>query len=61
LPTAIIGGVSATVTFSGLAPGFVGLWRLNLLIPSNAPTGTAVPLIISTGVGSSKSVLLAIN
>jgi uncharacterized protein (TIGR03437 family) len=36
--------VFGTVQFSGLAPGFVGLWQINVQIPSNAPTGTAVPV-----------------
>jgi len=33
-----IGGVSATVQFGGLAPGFVGLLQLNVLIP-DVPAG----------------------
>ncbi|MGH9940150.1 MAG: hypothetical protein ACREAM_28245, partial [Blastocatellia bacterium] len=48
-PAVTIGGATATVGFSGLAPGFVGLWQLNVLIPDNAPTGNAVPLVISFG------------
>jgi uncharacterized protein (TIGR03437 family) len=39
-----IGGVSAPVSFSGLAPGFVGLYQVNAQVPGNAPTGAAVPL-----------------
>ncbi len=41
-PTVSIGGVSATVSFSGLAPGFVGLNQVNVVVPVNAPTGGAV-------------------
>jgi uncharacterized protein (TIGR03437 family) len=29
----------ADVQFSGLAPGFVGLWQINAKIPANAPPG----------------------
>ncbi len=46
LPIVTIGGVPATVAFSGLTPGFVGLWQLNLIIPPNAPVGNAVPVTI---------------
>ncbi len=36
----------ANVQYSGLAPGLVGVWQLNLLIPSDAQTGGSVPLKI---------------
>jgi uncharacterized protein (TIGR03437 family) len=32
--------------FSGLAPGFVGLYQVNVQIPQNAATGDAVPLVL---------------
>ncbi len=34
------------IQYSGLAPGLVGVWQLNLLIPSNAQTGASVPIRI---------------
>ena len=34
--------IPATVTFSGLAPGFAGLWQINVLIPNDAQSGGAV-------------------
>jgi len=43
-----IGGRLATVVFKGLAPGLAGLYQINLTVPSNAPTGSAVPLAIET-------------
>ncbi|MEP7271792.1 MAG: S8 family serine peptidase [Acidobacteriota bacterium] len=60
-PAVTIGGITAAVSFSGLAPGFVGLWQLNVLIPGNAPTGNAVPLVISTGGRTGNIVMIAIN
>lgn len=45
-PLITIGDVPATVAFSGLTPGFVGLWQLNVVIPPNAPVGNAVPVAI---------------
>ena len=34
--------IPATVTYSGLAPGYAGLWQINVQIPINAQAGTAV-------------------
>ncbi len=39
-----IGSTFAEVTYSGLAPGFVGLWQVNVKIPDNSLAGAAVPL-----------------
>jgi len=43
-----IGGQRATVSFAGAAPGFAGLYQLNVVIPANAPIGSAVPLAVET-------------
>ncbi|HXK03842.1 MAG TPA: hypothetical protein VMS37_15680, partial [Verrucomicrobiae bacterium] len=47
-PTVTIGGTSAPVAFCGLAPGFVGLYQLNVTVPPGISTGTQ-PLVISAG------------
>ena len=47
--TAAIGGAAATVNFAGLAPGFVGLYQLNIEIPADAPVGVAVPIQFAVG------------
>jgi uncharacterized protein (TIGR03437 family) len=60
-PTVTIGGVAAEVAFSGLAPGFVGLWQLNVLLPTNAPAGSAVPLVITMANHSSRVTTIAVN
>ncbi len=49
LPTVTIGGKAATVYFSGLSPGFVGLWQLNVQVPNDAPSGASVEVIVSFG------------
>jgi uncharacterized protein (TIGR03437 family) len=36
--------IQCTVNYSGLAPGFAGLWQINVLIPPNAQSGSAVVL-----------------
>ncbi len=48
-PTVTIGGITAPLQFSGLAPGFVGLYQINVQVPANAPTGNAVALQIQLG------------
>jgi uncharacterized protein (TIGR03437 family) len=60
-PTVTIGGVAAGVEFSGLTPGLVGLWQLNLRIPTNVPVGNAVPLVINLGGRASATTTVAVN
>jgi beta-glucosidase len=59
-PTVMIGGVPAQVLFSGLAPGTVGEYQVNAVVPANAPTGNAVPVVISMGGAMSNSVQIAV-
>jgi len=58
---ASIGGVPAPVSFSGLAPGFLSLYQVNVQVPSNSPTGSAVPLTISIGGKSSNQASIAVE
>lgn len=39
-----IGGVAAQVLYSGLAPGLVGLWQINVAIPEGLPTSLTTSL-----------------
>ena len=45
--TVTIGGQAATVFYSGLAPGLVGLWQLNIGLPANLPTSMATTLSVT--------------
>ena len=36
---ALIGGLPARVDFAGLAPGFVGLYQVNAVVPAGIPSG----------------------
>jgi uncharacterized protein (TIGR03437 family) len=46
-PVVQIGGMGATVLFSGLVPGMPGAYVLNVSIPNSAPEGLSVPLTIT--------------
>jgi len=60
-PSVSIGGVPAVVSYSGLAPGLVGLYQVNVQVPTNAPTGPAVNLAISVGSLTSNTVTVAVQ
>jgi len=60
-PAVTIGGVPAVVSYSGLAPGLVGLYQVNVQVPANAPVGNAVNLAISVGSLTSNTVTVAVQ
>lgn len=47
--TVSFGGTPATPSFAGLAPGYPGLYQINVVVPTGATTGSAVPVTISVG------------
>jgi uncharacterized protein (TIGR03437 family) len=57
--TVTIGGAQAQVLFSGLAPGFVGLWQLNIALPS-LPTNMATSLRVELRGRQSQPATLAV-
>jgi uncharacterized protein (TIGR03437 family) len=60
-PTVTIGSVAATVTYSGLAPGFAGLYQVNALVPADAPAGGAVAVVMKIGGSTSNTVTIAVQ
>ena len=60
-PTVTIGGVSAPLSFSGLAFFFVGLYQVNVQVPANAPVGDTVQVVLTIGGVSSNSVTIAVQ
>ena len=57
-----IGGATAPVTFTGMAPGFAGLFQVNALVPVNAPAGEAVSLELEiSGVTAQDGVTIAVE
>ena len=60
-PTVTIGGVAAPVTYSGLAPGFAGLYQVNALVPQGTPSGDSISVVISIGGVESNTVTIAVQ
>ena len=60
-PIVTIGGVPAPVTFSGLAPSFVGLYQVNAQVPDSAAPGSAVPVALTIGSVTSNTVTIAVQ
>ncbi len=60
-PTVSIGGVNAPVLFSGLAPGFVGLYQVNATVPATAPSGDTVQVVLTISNVASNTVTMAVQ
>ena len=60
-PTVTIGGIAAPVSFSGLAPGAVGLYQVTVQVPVGAPAGVAVPIVLTIGGVVSNTVTIAVQ
>ncbi|HEX7423114.1 MAG TPA: hypothetical protein VF311_04390, partial [Terriglobales bacterium] len=49
LPVVTLGGTPLDVLFAGLAPGEVGVYQVNVAVPSSAAEGLQLPLTITQG------------
>lgn len=67
LPTVTFGGgfastpVQAQVLFSGLSPGYVGLYQINVIVPQGTPIGSNIGLIFQIDGYTSNNVNIAIG
>jgi uncharacterized protein (TIGR03437 family) len=61
MPTVLIGGVSAEVTFAGLSPQFVGVNQINVVVPKVSTPGVVPLQIKSGGVTTSNKVTIAVE
>jgi uncharacterized protein (TIGR03437 family) len=56
-----IGGLPALVTFSGLSPGFAGLYQVNAQVPQGVRAGDDVPVVVTIGGANSNPVTIAVR
>jgi uncharacterized protein (TIGR03437 family) len=60
-PTVTIGGIPAVVNFSGLPPGTVGLFQINVQVPDGVASGSSVPVSIAVYGVTSNTVTVAVE
>jgi uncharacterized protein (TIGR03437 family) len=56
-----VGGRAARVLFAGLTPGTIGLYQINVEIPSDSPTGDAVPVVVTQKGVASNAATIAVR
>ena len=61
MPQVSIGGVPATVLFAGLAPGFAGLYQVDVIVPKDVDPGDDVPVTIAMQAGDRDSATIAVR
>ena len=59
--SATLGGVNAPVLFLGLAPTLIGVAQANIQIPSSAPVGSEVVLVITSGGQASNTTTVSLK
>jgi uncharacterized protein (TIGR03437 family) len=57
----LIDNTASTVSYQGLAPGFAGLYQVNVTVPATVNPGPAVPVAISTNVAFLDQVIIPIQ
>jgi uncharacterized protein (TIGR03437 family) len=53
--------IASTPAYCGLTPGSVGLYQVNVTVPSGTPKGSAVPVYLTIGAANSNSVNIAVQ
>lgn len=61
VPVVRLNGVPVTVSFSGLAPGLVGVYQVNVIVPADAEPGSAIEVDIEIGGVRSRALTVAVG
>ena len=59
-PNVHLGVLAVSPSYSGLAPGFPGLYQVNVQIPAGLPPG-ALPVVITSGTAYSNAVKITVK
>jgi len=59
--TVVLNGQEVPASFAGLAPGFTGLYQVNVILPASMPPGLAIPLYLKQAGQASNRVLVSIQ
>ena len=59
--TVTIQGIPAQVLFAGLAPGFAGLYQVNVMVPAGLAASSSAPLVITVAGQSSPPALITVQ
>jgi uncharacterized protein (TIGR03437 family) len=57
----LLNGAELPASYSGLAPGFIGLYQVNVTIPAGTPPGLSIPLMLKVSGQQSNPVLVALQ
>jgi uncharacterized protein (TIGR03437 family) len=59
--TAVIDGITAPVTFAGGAPGYPGLYQVNVMVPATAASGTRSLTLFGAGAPSQSELTIFVQ
>jgi len=60
-PTVTLGGVNLPVTFAGLDPGQVGVYRVDVTVPYNVASAAQAALVVTAGTASTTVQVRVVN
>jgi uncharacterized protein (TIGR03437 family) len=60
-PAVTVGGQPALVQFSGLTPGYAGLYQINAVVPAGVTAGDEVPVVVTIAGQTSPPVTIAVR
>jgi len=60
-PTVTLEGVDLKVTFAGLDPGQIGIYRVDVTVPHNIPSAAQAALVITDGDASTSLQVRVVN